>query len=865
MPESNIQSVLREERTFAPPAPFAARARLSPADLDALRARAKKDPIGFWADLARRELHWHTPFTVTLDESKAPNYGWFTDGQLNVSWNCLDVHLAERGHKTALIFEGEPGDTRRLSYRELHAEVCRFANALKSRGVKTGDRVVIYMPLVPEIVIAMHACARIGAIHSVVFGGFSAPSLKDRIEDAGARLLITADGGRRGGHSIGLKAAVDKALAAGCRSIEQVIVYRRTGEPVAMQPGRDVWWDEAVEGQPPVCDPVWVDAEHPLFLLYTSGSTGKPKGIQHSSAGYLLGVKTTSNWVFDLREDDVYWCTADVGWVTGHSYVAYGPLAAGATVVCMKARPRSPMAGGSGKSARTTASLSSTPRRQRSARLMKWGRASAKHDLSSLRLLGTVGEPINPEAWMWYHRVIGGERCPVVDTWWQTETGAIMISPVPGVTPTKPGSCTKPLPGIAADIVDHHGNSVKRADAGGYLVIRRPWPSMLQTSWGDNERYLSTYWERFQNRFYVAGDSAHRDKDGYFWIMGRIDDVLNVAGHRLGTMEIESALVSHPAVAEAAVVGRPHEVKGESVFAFVVCRGERPGGDVSTLVDELRKWVSQELGAIARPEAIRFADNLPKTRSGKIMRRLLRAVARGDEITQDISTLENPAILDQLRGTDDSPTAKVPVLTKRTAAASMAPVKARKKVVARTEPPERSPPAKEAAEEARQRGSPGEATRKNPSRSTAARTATRRAPARNFAHRPRRAAPPKKAERRQARSVCLSASSPAPQGVAVELVAQGTASVRAWPRMLSSTWASTPSEPGSRRAERSTISGNRSASSMGSLSMFFFVPSRAESGTSAAKSRPSSARSEGSSMVNESTGTCTSNEARAMS
>jgi acetyl-CoA synthetase len=598
-----------------------------------------------------------------LDESDAPNYRWFSDGTLNASWNCLDVHLAERGHKTALIFEGEPGDTRRLSYRELHAQVCRFANALKAQGVKHGDRVVIYMPLVPEIVIAMHACARIGAIHSVVFGGFSAPSLKDRIEDAGAKLLITADGGWRGGHIIELKQAADKALSAGCRTIERVIVCKRTGQEVPMQSGRDVWWDEVIEGQSPVCDPVWVEAEHPLFLLYTSGSTGKPKGIQHSTAGYLLGAKATTKWVFDLRDDDIYWCTADVGWVTGHSYVAYGPLAAGATVVIYEGGPMFPDGGRFWKICQDhgVTIFYTAPTAIRA--LMKLGdELPKKHDLSKLRLLGSVGEPINPEAWMWYHRTIGGERCPIVDTWWQTETGAIMISPVPGVTATKPGSCTRPLPGIAADIVDDHGESVKSADAGGYLVIRRPWPSMLRTIWGDNERYLSTYWEKFQNRFYVAGDSAHRDRDGYFWIMGRIDDVLNVAGHRLGTMEIESALVSHPRVAEAAVVGRPHEVKGESVFAFVVCRGERPAGDVSALTQELRDWVAQELGAIARPDDIRFADNLPKTRSGKIMRRLLRAIARGDEITQDVSTLENPAILDQLRGVDVGTTVKMPAL-----------------------------------------------------------------------------------------------------------------------------------------------------------------------------------------------------------
>jgi acetyl-CoA synthetase len=650
---SSIQSVLLEERTFEPPPEFVARAQLKSSALEALYRQAAADPTGFWADLARRELEWQTPFTVTLDESKAPNYRWFTDGKLSVSYNCLDVHLEERGHKTAIIFEGEPGDSRRLSYRELHAEVCRFANALRARGVKSGDRVVIYMPLVPEIVIAMHACARIGAIHSVVFGGFSAPALKDRIEDAQAKVLITADGGWRGGHAVELKVAADKALAAGCPTIEQVIVYKRTGEPVHMEPGRDVWWHDVVEGQAPVCDPVWVDAEHPLFLLYTSGSTGKPKGIQHASAGFLLGAKTTSKWVFDLRDDDVFWCTADVGWVTGHSYVAYGPIAAGATIVMYEGAPTYPDGGRFWKICEThgVSIFYTAPTAIRA--LMKLGDAlPAKYNLSRLRLLGSVGEPINPEAWMWYQRVIGGGRCPIADTWWQTETGSIMISPVPGVTTTKPGSCTRPLPGIEADIVDDHGNSVKRADAGGYLVIRKPWPSMLRTIWGDNARYLSTYWEKFQNRFYVAGDSAHRDKDGYFWIMGRIDDVLNVAGHRLGTMEIESALVSHPRVAEAAVVGKPHDVKGESVFAYVVCRGQRPTEDASDLVKELRNWVSQELGAIARPDDIRFAENLPKTRSGKIMRRLLRTIARGEEITQDVSTLENPAIIEQLRGVD---------------------------------------------------------------------------------------------------------------------------------------------------------------------------------------------------------------------
>jgi acetyl-CoA synthetase len=678
MASKNIVSVLQEERTFAPAADFAARARIKQPDLERLRRQAAADPNGFWAELARRELTWHTPFTVTLDDSAAPNYRWFTDGRLNVSFNCLDVHLAQRGQKTAIIFEGEPGDTRRLSYSELHAEVCRFANALKAQGLRKGDRVAIYMPLVPETLVAMHACNRIGAIHSVVFGGFSAPALKDRIEDTGARVLITADGGWRGGHPIELKAAADKALAEGCRTIERVIVLKRTGRPVTMQRGRDLWWHEAIAEQAAVCEPEWVEAEHPLYLLYTSGSTGKPKGIQHSSGGYLLGAKMTTQWVFDLRDDDVFWCTADVGWVTGHSYVAYGPLAAGATVMLYEGAPTTPDAGRFWKICQDqgVSIFYTAPTAIRA--LMKLGdEIPARYDLSRLRLLGSVGEPINPEAWMWYHRVIGRGRCPIVDTWWQTETGVILISPLPGVTPTKPGSCTLPLPGIEADIVDERGQSVTRPDAGGYLVIRKPWPAMLRTIWGNNARYLAAYWEKFDGRFYVAGDSAHRDKDGYFWIMGRIDDVLNVAGHRLGTMEIESALVSHARVAEAAVVGKPHEIKGEAVFAYVVCRGQRPTGDTSALVGELRTWVAEHLGAIAKPDEIRFADNLPKTRSGKIMRRLLRAIARGEAITQDVSTLENPSILDQLRGVDAPAATEKPRSSKaaRPAASRSAPAK----------------------------------------------------------------------------------------------------------------------------------------------------------------------------------------------
>ena len=692
MSDKNIKSILQEERSFPPAAAFTARARVKPADLESLRRRAREDYIGFWAELAQAELKWQVPFTQVLDDSHAPNFRWFSDGQLNASYNCLDVHLEERGHKTAVIFEGEPGDVRRLSYRELHAEVCRFANALKAQGIRRGDRVIIYLPLVPEALIAMHACNRIGAIHSVVFGGFSAVALKDRIEDTQARLVITADGGWRGGQVIELKAAADKALASGCASVEGVIVLKRTGRSVPMKTGRDRWWHELSEDQSPVCEPEWVDAEHPLYLLYTSGSTGKPKGIQHSTGGYLLQSKLTTQWIFDLRDEDVFWCTADVGWVTGHSYVAYGPLAAGATVLLYEGAPTFPDGGRFWKNCEThgVTVFYTAPTAIRA--LMKLGdELPTRYDLSRLRLLGSVGEPINPEAWIWYQRVIGGGRCPIVDTWWQTETGSIMISPLPGVTATKPGSCTRALPGIAADIVDNRGQSVTRPDTGGYLVIKKPWPSMLRTIWGDNARYLSTYWKKFQDRYYVAGDSARRDKDGYYWIMGRIDDVLNVAGHRLGTMEVESALVSHPRVAEAAVVGKPHEIKGEAIFAYVVCRGARPSGaHTHALTSELRAWVGEALGAIAKPDEIRFAENLPKTRSGKIMRRLLRALARGEEISQDISTLENPAIIDQLRGVEPAapPAARAgkPRAARRVRAAA-----ARKRTTARKSVRRKSP------------------------------------------------------------------------------------------------------------------------------------------------------------------------------
>ncbi len=560
--------------------------------------------------------------------------------------------LAERADKVAIIFESEAGAVRRLTYRELHERVCRVANALKQLGVRTGDRVVIYLPMIPEAVIAMQACARIGAIHSVVFGGFSAASLRGRIEDAEARVVLTADAGSRGGRAIALKEAVDQALEQGCPSVHSVVVFANLGMSVSMRPGRDLWWHELIEGQPAHCEPQWLPAEHPLFLLYTSGSTGKPKGIQHATAGYLLNVKLTSEWVFDLRDEDVFWCTADVGWVTGHSYVAYGPLACGATIVMYEGAPTYPDGGRFWSICQShgVTVFYTAPTAIRA--LMKLGEAiPARYDLSRLRLLGSVGEPINPEAWMWYHRVIGRGRCPVVDTWWQTETGAIMIAPLPGATVTKPGSCTQPLPGIFASIVDERGRAVTGANTGGYLVIEKPWPSLARTIWRDNERYLATYWDKFERRYYVAGDGAYRDADGYFWIVGRIDDVLNVAGHRLGTMEIESALVAHPQVAEAAVVGRPHEIKGEAVFAYVVCRGERPE-DTSSLSEELRRWVAQQLSPI-RSSPMRFGSAMrcPKRSSGKIMRRLLRCRSRGvRKSCRTSATLENPAIVAQLRG-----------------------------------------------------------------------------------------------------------------------------------------------------------------------------------------------------------------------
>ena len=654
MSRNKIESVLKETRRFDPPEDFVANSRLTVRSLASLKQAASDNYEKFWADLAYEEIQWFDPFSEILDESEAPNYKWFADGKLNASYNCLDVNVSKHPDKIAVIFEGENGDVRILTYADLLAEVCLFSNGLLSLGVQPLDRVIIYMPMVPEAIIAMQACARIGAVHSVVFGGFSAKAMRDRIQDAEASLVITADGGYRGGQVVPLKESTDIALEENCDSVKHVVVLRRTKNEITMKKNRDIWWHNLVEGQNEVCEAVSVSAENPLFILYTSGSTGKPKGIQHSTAGYILNAKLTNKWVFDLSKDDIFWCTADVGWITGHSYVTYGPLAAGATIMIYEGAPTYPDGGRFWDICqRHKVSIFYTAPTAIRA-LMKLGdELPNKYDLSELRLLGTDGEPINPEAWIWYHKTIGREKCPIVDTWWQTETGAIMISPIPGVTSTKPGSCTEPLPGIMADVVDEQGLPISDPSQGGYLVVKKPWPSMLRTIWGDNQRYLDTYWERFDQQYYVAGDSAHRDTDGYFWIMGRIDDVLNVSGHRLGTMEVESALVAHPHVAEAAVVGKPHEIKGEGIFAYVVPKGKRPEGqDKRKMTMVLRDWVASELGPIAKPDEIRYTDNLPKTRSGKIMRRLLKSLAKGEEITQDISTLEDESIIKQLQEAD---------------------------------------------------------------------------------------------------------------------------------------------------------------------------------------------------------------------
>ena len=650
---STIESVLQETRLFPPPEAFVRQANVSGMQAyQALCDEAARDYPGFWGRLAREHILWHKPFARALDESEAPFFKWFADGELNVSYNCLDRHLQSQPNKVAIIFEADDGTVAKITYKQLYHRVCQFANGLKKLGIKRGDRVIVYLPMSVEAVVAMQACARIGATHSVVFGGFSAKSLQERIVDAGALAVITADGQMRGGKEIALKPAVDEAFAmGGCDGVKHVVIYRRTGSDIHVHAPRDVWWHDLVRDQPDVCEPEWVGAEHPLFILYTSGSTGKPKGVQHSSGGYLLQAILTMKWTFDYKPTDVFWCTADVGWVTGHTYIAYGTLAVGATEVMFEGVPTWPDAGRFWKMIQDhkVNVFYTAPTAIRS--LIKAGaELPKKYDLSSLRLLGTVGEPINPEAWMWYHTTVGGGRCPIVDTWWQTETGGHMITPLPGVVSLKPGSCTLPLPGIMADVVDETGQSVERGK-GGILVIKRPWPGMIRTIWGDPERFRKSYYpEDFKGKYYLAGDGAQRDTDGYFWIMGRIDDVLNVSGHRLGTMEIESALVANPLVAEAAVVGKPHEIKGEAVVAFVVLKGARPDGAAAhEIAQKLRDWVGQEIGPIAKPDDIRFGDNLPKTRSGKIMRRLLRALAKGEEITQDVSTLENPAILEQLK------------------------------------------------------------------------------------------------------------------------------------------------------------------------------------------------------------------------
>ncbi len=623
-----------------------------------LCAQAAADYVGYWSRLARELVSWKTPFKKGLDESNAPFYKWFEDGTLNVSYNCLDRHVsAGLGTKTAIIFEADDGKVTKVSYAELLARTCQLANALKARGVQRGDRVVIYMPMSVEGVLAMQACARIGATHSVVFGGFSAQSLRDRIEDAGAVMVLTADEQLRGGKALPLKAIVDDAIAlGGCDSIRDVIVYQRTGGKVAWHAPRDKWLHEVTANEAKTCEPEWVGAEHPLFLLYTSGSTGKPKGVQHSTGGYLVHAALTTTWTFDLKPDDVFWCTADIGWVTGHTYVAYGPLALGGTEVVFEGVPVYPDAGRFWKMVQDhkVSIFYTAPTAIRSLIKAAEGNAAVhpdRYDLKSLRILGTVGEPINPAAWEWYHKHIGGGRCPVVDTFWQTETGGHVITPLPGATPLVPGSCTLPFPGIDAAVVDETGKDLPWGQ-GGILVIKKPWPSMIRTIWGDPERFRKSYYPQdFQGKYYLAGDGAIRDKDtGYFTITGRIDDVLNVSGHRMGTMEIESALVAHTTlVAEAAVVGRPDETTGEAICAFVVLKRPRPTGEeAKKIANELRNWVAKEIGPIAKPKDIRFGDNLPKTRSGKIMRRLLRSVAKGEKVTQDTSTLENPAILDQL-------------------------------------------------------------------------------------------------------------------------------------------------------------------------------------------------------------------------
>ncbi len=653
MSNPTIESILHENRQFLPPAAFSQQAHIKTLEeYEQLYERAAADPQKFWADLAQKELHWFEKWHTVLDW-QPPFAKWFVGGKINVSYNCLDRHLTTwRKNKAALIWEGEPGDSRTLTYAQLHREVCQFANVLKSLGAKKGDVIGIYMPMIPEAAIAMLACARIGAAHTVVFGGFSAEALRDRLNDGKAKLVITADGGWRKDAIVPLKEQVDKALEGGaCPSVENVLVVERTKQKVSMQAGRDHWWHDLRQGMSADCPAEPMDSEDLLFILYTSGSTGKPKGVVHTTGGYNLYTHMTAKWVFDLQETDVYWCTADVGWITGHSYIVYGPLSNGATTVMYEGAPRASNPGCFWdvieKYGVTIFYTAPTAIRA----FIKMGEHHPRaRNLSSLRLLGTVGEPINPEAWMWYHSVIGGDRCPIVDTWWQTETGGIMITPLPGAIATKPGSATRPFPGILADVVDLEGNPVP-AGEGGYLVVKHPWPSMMRTVYGDDDRFRRTYWEHIPPKdgqyFYFAGDGARKDEDGYFWVMGRVDDVISVSGHRLGTMEIESALVSHPAVAEAAVVGKPDEIKGEDIVAFVSLESHVTPSE--ELVAELKKHVVAEIGALARPGEIRFSDALPKTRSGKIMRRLLRSLAAGQEISGDTSTLEDRSVLDKLR------------------------------------------------------------------------------------------------------------------------------------------------------------------------------------------------------------------------
>ncbi|ABX35385.1 acetate--CoA ligase [Delftia acidovorans SPH-1] len=660
---SPIESVLVENRVFPPPADFAAKARISGMEqYKALCAEAENDYQGFWARLARENVVWSKPFTQVLDDSNPPFFRWFADGELNASANCLDKHMGtDVEHKTAIIFEADGGEVTKVSYRELLERVSQFANALKAQGVQKGDRVLIYMPMTIEGVVAMQACARIGATHSVVFGGFSAKAVQERIVDVGAVAVITANYQMRGGKELPLKAIVDDALAlGGCEAVRHVFVYERTATACAMTAGRDKTFGEILAGQSTECAPVAVDSEHPLFILYTSGSTGKPKGVQHCTGGYVLWARQTMEWTFDLKPSDVFWCTADIGWITGHTYVAYGPLAAGATQIVFEGVPTFPNAGRFWQMIERHGCtiFYTAPTAIRSLIKAADGDAAVhpkNSDLSSLRLLGSVGEPINPEAWMWYHRNVGGERCPIVDTFWQTENGGHVIAPMPGATPLVPGSCTLPLPGIMAAIVDETGHELPNG-AGGLLVVTKPWPSMIRTIWGDPERFKKSYFPaELGGQTYLAGDGAVRSEDrGYFRITGRIDDVLNVSGHRMGTMEIESALVSKTdLVAEAAVVGRPDDMTGEAICAFVVLKRSRPTGEeAKQIAKELRDWVAKEIGPIAKPKDIRFGDNLPKTRSGKIMRRLLRSIAKGEAITQDTSTLENPAILDQLAETN---------------------------------------------------------------------------------------------------------------------------------------------------------------------------------------------------------------------